>query len=232
MAGHPDDQSYANWRGAPIFASASTPVSNAAPIIKSATITNFASLRIRASAAGPNGMTVNVQYFTDVSLATPLGGNTWNVPDTMSLDVIDPALGDFVQVTISTPNVAAFNIALAIIPMNVGNAAPVYPYPINDVSQASVSIAASSTSVFILPFVAAGRGHYEFRDINTSTKLAFFIDQVKQDGTAGIPLVPQQAPVTQVSGDFVIDATPLCVAVTNGDTVAHNAGFFLSVDGR
>lgn len=233
MPGHPDGQSYALWRGTPLFASSSVAVSNGNPIIKSGLITNFASIRIRASTSPANGMTVNCQYFTDPTLIVPVGGYSWGVPTGMSLDVLAPALGNFVQVTVSTTTVAVFNIALAILGMNVGVSYPTYPFPTNDVESNSTSVAASSSLIVPLLFVMAGRCHFSFRDINSSTKLSFFVSVYNLDGTVGEPIIPNLAPQGQGFEDFTIDATPLCVNIANGDAAAaHNAGYFLSIDGR
>lgn len=232
MPGHPDGQSYAVWRGTPLFASASAPISNGNPIIVTGLITNFASIRIRASTSPANGMTINCQYFTDPTLTVPVGGYSWGVPNGMSLDVLAPALGNFVQVTVSTTTVAVFDIALAVLGMNVGVSAPTYPFANNDVSATTVSVAASSSVIVPLLFVMAGRAHFWWRDITSSGKLSFFINALALNGVPGVGITTNAAPVTQVSGDFTIDATPLCVNISNSDTVAHSAGYFLSIDGR
>jgi hypothetical protein len=231
--GHPDGQNYAIWRGPDFNAQATFMLSAATPFNAQGLITNFASLCINFAANVPLGGRVVVQWFTDATLAIPLGSMVWRVANGQSLNVIVPAVGNFVTVAITTTNVGAVGCPISVYPTNTSVGVTSYWSVGNFVQNPNVSIPASSVLKFQLPYVAEGSGYCMGIDPNATGHLQLKINFADETFTFLGVIGQINTLAGPVAIQFIANPNPIYVSIQNTDgAAAHACTFYCGVDGR
>jgi hypothetical protein len=126
MVGHPDFQDYAVWRGDPLITMFNVPFGAGQSFQQSGPVGAFPSFQIHAKFAQA-GCVITVTFYLDAALTEQLATYEW-VPDAnMSLDVILPAMGDYVTVTFGNPLGVGTTGTVAAWPCALPTSKPVYP---------------------------------------------------------------------------------------------------------
>lgn len=228
----PDYQSYGNWRAPDIAAETAWPLSAAHPFLVTGYVVNYASLMVNVFTAPADGMTVGIEFWTDNTATVNVGTFQYTLAASQALNVMLPALGNYCEILMSTTNPATTDVNIAVVPTSTAPSSPAYVQDQNFVTNADVSIPASTAVIEILPWVSAGEGHVFCKDITGSGKLLFQVITLTAAGAKSSILQEFDVPVTVAQVDLSVPAAPLGLLIDNTDTVAHTAGYYFGVDGR
>jgi hypothetical protein len=228
---HPDWQDYTNWRG-PTFATAfDYPLSLAAPYSESGYVTNYQALVINIAGNPAAGLQVVISYYIDATEAIFMGEQVWNVPTSTALFCMVPVLGNFVTVQVTTTTVAVTDTTIVVTPSNTPCPSIRYNAENNYIAGNTVSIGASSTSIFPLPYVSEGPASIFFRDQSATGKFDVYIILISQTGGAG-NYIYIEGGSNALQFNFIAPRGAIGLRITNTDTAAHNIDYYLAVDGR
>ncbi len=224
ITGHPDYQSYADWRGTIVTAQQYT-VTIAVPVTVPGNITNFASLLIRCTAP-VGGVSVILQFFTDSGMATQVGSMAWTVSGGALLLANVPALGNFFTVQLTTAQAGNQTVNLSILPNNLATSVTKYPKINNAVAGANVSLAAGATFTANLPQLGEGNGYAYFKPLDNTGNLDCRITELNEAGNGIFDLVSATAPLGAVTLQFMSSFRPVQLKVINKDgAAAHNLDY-------
>lgn len=233
MTGHPDDQTYANWRGPLLDAFATYHLSAATPVSVAGYVTNFQSILLFVSLAGANGYQLSITYFTDATQNIQTGSGSWTIAVNQSVQMLTPIMGNYALIQLSTTSVAGFNVNLAFTPTNVGVPSTRYPCPSNFSFRMSFSVAAGVTLIAPFSFIAEGPGHYWASDVASSGKLQLRISMLTALGAEAATITQVNTLTSQQDGTFIAPPLGVAVVIQNTDgAVAHSVSFFAAIDGR
>jgi hypothetical protein len=233
MTGHPDDQSYASWRGDIIAANSAFSLSLATPFHANAIVTNWQSLTLEVITAQLSGATVTVTYFSDPTFAIITGQLQWQISNTCDLQCIVPVLGNVMALDISTSGVAAGNLSVMCLPANNAVSATRYWQPKNTAHNTAHSIAPLGTFTDDLPHVSEGPGYLYFRDRQNSGKLTMGLFAVNPDNTLGNRLYFDDTPARPFNTTFIGARHPIAIQIANVDAVnTWTFDYWLALDGR
>jgi hypothetical protein len=229
---YPDWQSYANWRGEPLAANPAFALSSANPFSVSAFVTNYQALAVAVGPVGSAGATLTLTYYTDATLDIETFTESWNISSTQAIQMITPILGNYVVAGISTTTAVAHNTAISILPMNTPVPSTRYFAPQNLIQLTGGSLAASSSVIIPLPYIAEGPAWLSFRDRTASGELSVGVWGLNLTGTVNFRLAYYGNPQTEIYQYLIAPAFPLGVEITNSDTVLHTYDYSFNVDGR
>lgn len=232
MAGHPDGQNYALWRGPNFVNVLNFPLSAANPLQVSGQVTNYASLIIDVFGNPVNGLSVLLEWFADTALTKSITNQGWDVCAGQSLEAIVPCIGNAVRITVSTTTVASTGTPISFFPTNTPAQNNQYFGTDNQVQGLSVSIPAGTFPTIRMPWVMQGQGHVYFRDVAASAHLTLNVITLNADGTRKSILQDAVQPVTGAAFDFTAPGEPIGLQIVNSDVVAHTCHYFCAIDGR
>lgn len=233
MTGHPDDQSYASWRGPLLGSATAAHIDSTHPITVQGYVTNFASIFLFLSNINPVGLQVQVVFFVDATQAQLCGSTAWTIRQGGGLSCYTPALGNFVVITLSTNDATGGTILYTFAPSNTPCSSARYNSSGALVEQFNQSIAANTTSNFSLQTVAEGPASVYFNDLAASTHLSFGVITVSDSGVRTGRILFVAAPATVFNGVLYVPRGPIAVQVVNNDgAAAHSFDASLVVDGR
>lgn len=217
--GHPDWQSYAQWRG-PVFAQTNVLVTNLNPISIGQNVTNYASTFLTVSNAGPSGVIVQISFSSDGTETDPLSPIVWNLPSGWRLTVVTPTIKNFARLLVQVQPAQTATVSVQWSPNNINPPKERYIGNSSTVSFASVSIPANTTQTFQPGVLSDGNGTYFFEDTGASAKLDVTIFTVDQTGALLYRLAEVPALGAIASGTWQNDAQPWVVRVQNTDAAA------------
>lgn len=233
MPGHPDGQNYALWRGPNFIANPTFPLSNSNPCIVAGQVTNYSSLMFNLQCNVVGGVSIAIAYFTDQAMTNQVFAQGWVLPQNGVLNVILPIAGNYVQLTVTTPTVAATNTPISLYPTNTPTHKRSYLTTGNVIQGFNVSVPASSTITALLPFLAAGHGYVFISDRASSGHLTGRVVTVGQNGNAIARLIDYNTLVATQAQLFIAPEYMIRIEVDNSDAAAaHNVNYYLSADGR
>lgn len=232
MAGHPDDQTYANWRGPLLGSATNVHLDSTHPITITGYVTNFASIFLDIYNVFTKGMSVQVAFFTDATLAQLCGSETFVLLQDQNLNCFVPALGNYVRIILATTDATGASIAYTLAPSNQPAASPRYQSVTAVAANKNQSIPASTTIIVTLSELASGPGWWFVFDPGSTSKFQARLVLVNQDGTEGSILDLISTVANVYRAQFVAPQEPVGIAIQNTDTVAHNFTYALVVDGR
>jgi hypothetical protein len=228
---HPDWQDYTNWRG-PTFATAfDYPLSSTNPYSEGTYVTNYQALVINIAGNPAAGLTVVVSYYIDATQAIFQGEQTWNVPTNTALFCMVPVLGNYAVVQVTTTTAAVTDTTIVVTPSNTPCPSIRYNAENNYIAGNTVSIGASSTDIFPLPYVSEGPASIFFRDQTATGKFDVYIILLSQTGGAG-QYIYIEGGANALQFQFIAPRGAIGLRITNTDTAAHNVDYYLAVDGR
>ncbi len=228
MAGHPDDQAYAVWRGDVIAAQQYT-ITIAAPVTISGLITNFASLLIRCTAPA-GGVSAILQFFTDAGQATQVGSMAWTVSGGALLLSVVPALGNYFTLQLTTSQAGNQTVNASVLPVNLPTAVTKYPKINNAVAGQTISVPAGQTITANLPQICEGNGYAYFKPLDATGKLDCRVRELNEAGNGVFDLVSATAPLGETERSFMASFRPVQVAIINTDgAAAHSLDYRVQV---
>lgn len=220
--GHPDWQSYANWRG-PVYTSTNVLVTNANPISVPQNVTNYASTFLFVSNAGPNGVTAQLVFSSDSTEADQISVNGWNLPPGWRVAVQVPSLKNFARLLIQVQPAQTATVTAQWSPNNINPPKERYIGNGGTVSFESVSIPANTTTTFPSGVLSDGNGTYFFEDTTGSGKLDVVIFTLDSQNNLRYRLAEVPSLGNTASGSFQNDGQPWLVRVQNTDAAASHA---------
>lgn len=232
MTGHPDDQTYANWRGPLLGAFATYNLKNTTPVNVAGYVTNFQSLLVSVSLAGAAGYSIAISWWTDATQNILVASNQWTVSASQQIQMLVPTLGNYVTIALTTSSVPGFNINVAFAPTNLAVPSAKYVNSGNINFQSSFSVPAGTSSIFPLQFVSEGRMHWYASDVGSSGKIQLRISMLTASGSEAATIDQVNTLTSQNDGDVTLPAQGVGIVFQNTDVVAHSVKFFIAADGR
>lgn len=219
--GHPDWQSYANWRG-PIVDIGTKIITSATPYAADAVETNYASLLVRVGTAFNNGGTASVTFYTDSTKTQQAGSFSWQLWD-CALQVIIPVLGNFAEFGLSTNNAGNQTFFVFIAPTNTTVDRPTYTSGFNQVEANSLVVPISSTSFFQLPDLIAGQVFLSATPSDATGKLNLKLVELDDTGTQQGVLIERRGFTVELNISTACGERILQLQISNTDGAATHA---------
>lgn len=233
MAGHPDDQAYASWRGPILGAATAAHIDSTHSITVKGYVTNFSGIQATLFNTGAfSGIFMVATFYTDATLAQFTGQKQWQLSKAQDIDCIMPSKGNYVVITLSTSDAVGGNVSYAFTPTNLAAPATRYNGVQSVVTGNAVSIPASTVVTSFPGFLAEGPGYWFLNDHNGSGKIQGGPCLIDVNGNPGTFLGFKIATVQAQSGSLIAPDFAIGMFIQNTDTVAHPADWYLSVDGR
>lgn len=232
MTGHPDDQTYANWRGPLLSAFSTYNLKNTTPVNVAGYVTNFQSLLLSVSIAGAAGYQITASWFTDATQNILVATNTWTVSASQQIQMLTPILGNYVTLALTTTSVPGFNINVGFAPTNIAVPSTKYVNSGNINFITSFNVPANTSSIFPLQYVSEGRMHWYASDLAGSGKIQLRISMLTAAGTEAATIDQVNTLTTQANGDVTLPAQGVGIVFQNTDVVVHAVKFFIAADGR
>lgn len=229
--GHPDFQSYTQWRG-PILFKGAYSITSPQSTGSSGFVTNWASLLIRVVLTSGTGVTVTVTYYDDQTLTNKAGTYQWICSFApVTLSVVVPNLGNWAVVSISTGQAGANAGTAYVAACNLLVPGPRYQVTPNAASGFSVNIIAGATLSTLLPYVAEGNGTVFAQCSVATAPYTVEVDHLNE----GANILDEPARVASVTGpqllNYIASAYPLLLKITNNDAAAHTYTYHAQVLG-
>lgn len=232
MVGHPDDQSYAIWRG-PLPRVGFFNVTAASPVITDIITTNYASLYMFV---GPltAGVTVALGFYSDSTKVNLLILKSWVIRGGQSVSVIVPSLGNFAEMKVSTAQAGTINTQINIAPVNTPVLIDSYPDSGNIVNDPGNVAVASQVVDYFPPFVQEGEGQLMFAPTDALGKLNVAVNQINEGGTIDGIVYESLGPTVPVGPIlYKTSRKPVKVTITNTDAgAAHGYAVWASLIGK
>jgi hypothetical protein len=228
---HPDWQAYANWRGPTFATSFQFPLSSSNPYNIADYVTNYQALIVNVAGEPAGGLQVLIEFYTDATQTIFMGEHLWEVPSACALFAIVPVLGNYCVVNVTTPTTGTTDTTIVIVPSNTPAPSVRYNVEQNYVTGWNQSIAAGTTKFVPFPYISEGPSSFMFTDNGGSGKFDTYLAFQTQAGAEGNPFILYGAN-NQINFEFIAPRAAIGIAMTNTDTVAHSASWYLCIDGR
>lgn len=233
MTGHPDDQTYANWRGPVLGAANNVHIDSTHSITVQGYVTNFSGIQVFLAPTSFNGIFLVASFFVDATLATFTGQKQWQLGKGQDMRCVMPALGNYVQLTLSTTDVAGGQVSYAFTPTNLAAPSTRYNGIVEAQAQTGLSLAANATVLVLATFLAEGPGYVYFNDDLASAKIFCALSFANPDGTEGARIFIKPVGVQQAQQTFYAPDSALLLHLQNTDgAAAHTVDYALIIDGR
>lgn len=227
---YPDYQSYANWRGPLLANESSWELSSSNPFTAAGYVTNYASLIAHVTCNSSTGLTVAASFYTDNTLTTLIDTINWILPPGAALSAMIPALGNYVAIGVSTSDATAEPTVIAIFATSTNVTSPKYFFDQNYVSGFDVSIPASTTEGYNLPYVSSGKCSIHFQDLSASGKVSASLWTINAAGTRQDRLYNTNNSTGVNDVTLEVPSVPLQLEVDNTDTSAHSVDYYCCVN--
>lgn len=215
--GHPDWQTYANWRSAPIiddFEMFPPGTTSRGPF----SLNNYQSLLMVVNTAA-DSCSINFRFFSDTTLA--------NLVDTYQMSLalgtlqkaVLPVAGNVVFIDVQNLSGVTQNIGFVLTPVNIPVSTPVYYGPTNVISQLNTNLLASTTVDFQLPFTQPGLAHLFFNPRDNAGKLNFAV-YAGSPGARGSVVYSNNGPIAGDQRLVALSDRPYFLEVINTDAAA------------
>lgn len=218
--GHPDWQTYPNWRGVPLIQeNAIFPVgfTNRGPF----SLNNYQSVLINV-VTPPDNMLLFVQFFTDTTLATLVEELSITFGDSVNVNVIFPAVANALRIRIDNNGGAGAILQYAATPVNIPVSRPTFFATKNEVNVVNTAVPASSNAFFQLPFIQPGLAHLWLNPRDASGKLNFLV-RSGSPTVVGPPIFVINGPVAFDQRLIGLTDRPYLLEVSNTDGAAAHS---------
>lgn len=216
--GHPDWQSYANWRGM-LFSEDAVTVPVTGTDFGLFVTTNFAGFYVNAVCATGNGELI-LTWYADTAGTEEIQVDSYPMAADTALEVIIPARGNAVDVFFDVQSVGAATLSLTMLPTNIAPTHTTFLTGPNYVSDLNVSVAHSvAHTVNVVPIVG-GPAYLCFVPHDSAAKLTLDIFGLDNDGTKLVRVGNYNLPAVTVQQELIVPPLPLQYIVTNTDTVS------------
>jgi hypothetical protein len=219
--GYPDNQLLSIWRGTPLGQGTFT-VTTVASLVVQGWVTNFASLALFANLQNGVGVTIRTQFYTDDTLAVALQTYV-HVLSTVGVgvDVVLPAMGDYVVVTIFTGQAGNNPVIYSIEPTNTPVTKPTYQGSPNSIDALAASIGAGVSQVIQLPYVMEGNGQLFVQCGNAGTSFNMEADSILESGALSSNLARSTAITGSGNLTFLAPSSPVQMTIKNNGAAAE-----------
>lgn len=227
--GHPDYQAYANWRGS-VLTSGTAVYANGNTQLGPYTVPNFASIVVLASSS-TDLVTVEFKFYSDASMAVLMNIIDLELSVNVKTNVTLPVYGSTFTATVQNTSGGNASVALNILPSNIATPKPAYQTVANRIAQLTISVPASTTNVYQMPYAQPGMASLYVRPADATGKLDF---RVSPGSPAALHNRAFQvtAPVTETRALAAVDERPHNLLVINNDAgAAHTFDATLTIVG-
>lgn len=229
--GHPDWQSYANWRGT-LATVPATHYHTGSTVIGTFITTNYASVYVSADGTSGSGL-LTLQWYADEAATMPTEQVTFPVDGITAFNVLTPASGNAVRVSINNDLAPDVIFAFILLPMNIPVAKTVFHVDPWDTGELNRVVGASGSVTENITQIMGGLAHLYFDPQLGSGKMSFQLFSINEDGAQDLRLcnftnltVPSQQLV-------VLPSRPLQVVIANSDAVnGHSISWALVTTGQ
>lgn len=228
--GHPDWQSYAQWRG-PTYSDRSQPIPTSSNLVLGPFVTShYASLYLNVSGATV-GTTVSVTFGAVPDNLKAFKTLSWDIRSTDTLEVLVPIVSNYVWITVASDGIAGRSVFVHAFPTNVAVPRVQYPSVKNLIRAVTQSVPANGSITYNLPQVMEGPASLCIDPVGTANQLTALVTMTDMNNV-NIAVVYETFHVAGiVNAQFQAPAGPLKVQVLNDDVAAHNVDIFVMVNG-
>lgn len=227
--GHPDWQTYSQWRGPTFVNQSVTALANSTTVVGTFAVSHFASLVLYVKNVVGGG-TISFQYSEDGTTFITGFGPSWRIWQGSAMNVTVPILGNFVRVVVSAPVANSFVGDITLVPTNVTVPRNQYQGSEMDVHASGVNIAAGGTSNFQLPAIAEGFAYARLDPLGVANQLSIIVYALSETGAGEYIVWRRDKVAAAVDGQFLAPQQSLLVQLVNADVVAHTCDMFAMVD--
>lgn len=216
--GHPDWQSYANWRGM-LFSVDSVTVPTTGTDFGLFVTTNFAGLYVNAVCATGFGSLI-LSWYADTDGAELVQVDSYPMGPDTALEVIIPARGNAVDVFFDVQSPGSAILSLTVLPTNIAVGHTTFLTGPNWITDLNVSVAHSTAHTVNPVPIVGGPAYVSFVPHDSAAKLTLDIFGLDNDGTKLVRVANYNLPAATVQAELIVPPLPLQYVVTNTDTVS------------
>lgn len=194
--GHPDWQTYPNWRGLPLIQE-NTVFPNGPTERGPFSVNNYQSALINVESS-PDNMQMILQLFTDDTLSVLVDQITITFSAGLKVNCLIPLAASTLLVTIQNTSGGGAALDYTITPVNIPADKPRFYGIVNVISSTATSLPASTTANLLLPYMQPGLAHLFLNPHDATGKLNFSVFAGSPTARGGIvysnngPTVPDQ----------------------------------------
>lgn len=230
--GYPDYQDLPNWRGQ-VFSAGALAVTIASPATVAEYVTNFASVYMRAIITGGTGVKIELNWYTDSTLAVLVLTQDWQLSGAPNeLSVFVPAVANYLVAKLTTTNAGTQNVNFTLAPTNVQVPANRYPGPVNANSAVSTPIAANGVLTAPCPRIAEGECWIHVNVAGHATTFTVVVNELDQTNAAFSTLFRFFSAGPPVNAAIRCGPNVVQLSITNTDAAAHNFDYYIGTIGQ
>lgn len=182
--GHPDWQTYPNWRGAP-FVKESVIFPMGGTVRGPFAVNNYQSIHVTAFCPADN-MQLILRTFTDPTLTVQVEEIDITFNAGLTVNAIIPLSANTLSVVIENTGLAGADLDYSITPVNIPVAKPTFYGVVNVISVNNDALAAGGTANFSLPYMEPGLAHLFLNPHDATGKLNFSVFAGSPTATGGL----------------------------------------------
>lgn len=227
--GHPDYQTYANWRG-PIVAFLSFSIVQNIARNFQFVATNYASLHVKASLSVGTGVTISITFFTDNTLTQAAGQYQYILnANANNVDVVVPVLSNVCQLQFLTVQPSGATCTVAADLMNILVTKPVHQGPPLIETGFQVSIPAATTDTFVTTWVREGAGNLFIAPDTGAGQYSMSLAVTTESGSTLCLILQAATQTAAINLPFVGQNAPLTLSIRNNAGAAALYDFAVSI---
>lgn len=222
--GHPDWQTYSNWRGPVLYNAGIVVPGGGSLTIGTWPVAHFASVYVELINQ-TGGCNVQARYGEAANAIRPSVVHLWNVEGNSQLSALIPALGNFVQLSATSAGVAGYTANGLVIPTNTAVDRVQYPAVGDWVAADTETVNAGATNRHDLGWVMEGEGWLFVDTLGSASGITVTIWARNPDGTVKFPVYRAFNVTAIINQEWTALNYPLSLEITNNGAGAQNVSY-------
>lgn len=215
--GHPDWQTYPNWRGVPlVYTNQAFPVGNTSFGLFA--VQNYQSVLVEVGISSDQ-CSILFEFWADQAKTQIVDNYNLILNAGTLVKLILPVPANFMDVIVRNTSANPESLLISVTPVNIPASRPMFFGNTNVISQSNVNLAANGVDTFQLPFIQPGLAHWFVNPHDATGKLTFalFAGSATQQGGQVYRTDAPTAPDQRLIG---LSDRAYFIQVTNNDGAA------------
>lgn len=227
--GHPDWQSYANWRGE-LFSVDSSVIPTTGQDFGFFVTTNYAAIYVDVFCASGFGE-MTLTWYSDATGNNEIAVDAYPMAADTSLTMIVPCRGNAVNIAFDVTSPGPATLSLTVLPTNTAPTHTTFFTGPTWIADVSMSVAHSTNRSMNAVPIVGGPAYLTFVPHDATGKLTLDVWGLDNDGTKIVRVGNYAATTVPVQTELILPPLPLQYIVTNTDTVSAHV-YDLSIIAR
>ncbi len=224
--GHPDWQTYANWRGPILYNSGLTLPANGSGILFTDAVSHFASLYLEVIGI-TGGCILEASFGATAATIRSSVVQAWVVQGASQLSAMFPVLGNFVQISAVQAGSAGCTANVFAIATNTPVTGTIYQATGNGVAADNEAIAAGATNAHQLGWVTEGEAYVFLDPLGSAGGLNVTVWALNQSGAHVFPIARWNGVTTILNQSFRTINYPIALEITNTAGAVQHMSYYM-----